>query len=116
MNTLGTNSITHWWAGASYGAKGAWAHVPNEDVAPWMLLMVIVFGLIYVVDAVVASIAVLTTLRDPPVARSRHEHSHDNLSSDANAPFAKSTLVGTTFSMSNLQLVNLSKRNLGTRP
>ena len=62
-------SLTHWWTQASYGHNGAWSHVQksDEDVAPWMLLMVIVFGFIYAVDAVVASVAVLTTLRESPL-------------------------------------------------
>ena len=116
--SVDTGAVTHWWAGASYGADGAWAHVPNEDVAPWMLLMVIVFGLIYAVDAVVASIAVLTTLRDPPRPAhadeddhpAHHAHSHPT-----NQPFKKSPFVGTAIPMQTLQPLNLSKRTLGVR-
>lgn len=68
-------TLTHWWTQASYGHNGAWAHVQksDEDVAPWMLLMVIVFGFIYAVDAVVASVAVLTTLRESPLVREEPE-------------------------------------------
>ena len=68
-------SLTHWWTQASYGHNGAWSHAQksDEDVAPWMLLMVIVFGFIYAVDAVVASVAVLTTLRESPLAREEPE-------------------------------------------
>lgn len=113
-------TIAHWWSTASYGSGGVWSHVqtPNEEVAPWMLLMVIVFGFIYAVDAVVASIAVLTTLKEPPFTHSSHSlhHSHHH---DGNLTLAQQMEASTSrrgqspfvSSKPSFSAMNLSQRS-----
>lgn len=115
MKSVEDSALVHWWSQASYGPYGSWSHVNayGQQVAPWMLLMVIVFGIIYAVDAVVASIAVLTTLRDSYDHAHKVEedhHDHDNHASESQEAITNSIKIG------RQSMLTMPKSGLQTLP